>query len=60
LAKNGLVLLNVIALLALSYSVDSEAKYTKRDGRCESSFQLLNSFSTDFDGQNGSEVELYV
>jgi hypothetical protein len=46
--------------LALSYSVDSEAKYTKRDGRCESSFQLLNSFSTDFDGQNGSEVELYV
>lgn len=58
LAKNGLVLLSIIALLALSYSVNSEAKYTKRDGKWESSFQLLNSLSTDFDGQNGSGVEI--
>jgi opacity protein-like surface antigen len=58
LAKNGVVLLSIIALLALSYSVDSEAKYTKRDGKWESSFQLLNSLSTDFDGKNGSGVEI--
>lgn len=58
LAKNGLVLLSILALLALSYSVDSNAKYTKRDGKWESSFQLLNSLSTDFDGKNGSGVEI--
>ena len=58
LVKKGLVLLSLIAFLALSYSVDSQAKYTKRDGKWESSFQLLSSFSTDFDGQNGSGVEI--
>lgn len=58
LAKNGLVLLSILALLALSYSVDSNANYTKRDGKWESSFQLLNSLSTDFDGENGSGVEI--
>ncbi|PCI52264.1 MAG: hypothetical protein COB45_13680 [Gammaproteobacteria bacterium] len=58
LAKKWLVLLSIIALLALSYSVDSQAKYTKRDGKWEASFQLLNSLSTDFDGKNGSGVEI--
>lgn len=56
--KNLLVLITSVALLAFSYSADSQAKYSKRDGKWESSFSLLNSTSTDISGENGSGVDI--
>lgn len=58
LAKHGLVILSIMALLVLSYSTDSQAKYTKRDGKLEASFIVLNSLSSDISGENGSAVDI--
>lgn len=58
IGKSLLVIFSSIALLALSYSADTQAKYTKRDGKWEASFQLVNSQSADTNGENGSGVEI--
>ncbi|WP_245942493.1 porin family protein [Candidatus Colwellia aromaticivorans] len=47
-----------MALLVLSYSIDSQAKYTQRDGKWEASFITLNSLSSDISGENGSAVDI--
>ncbi|WP_246028800.1 porin family protein [Litorilituus sediminis] len=52
----GFALLTGLMLSSMSF--DSLANYTKRDGRWEASFQLLNSLSADVDGKNGSQLDL--
>ena len=58
IGKKLLLIMSVISLLTLGFSGDTEAKYTKRDGKWEASFQVLNSLSTDINGENGSGVEI--
>jgi len=58
LIKKMMVLISVVALLSLSYSADSHAKYTKRDGKWESSFQFINSQSTNTHGEGGSSIDI--
>mgnify|MGYP000594066474 CR=1 FL=1 len=56
--KNLVLISCVLALLSLSFSGESQAKQTRRDGKWEASFQLLNSLSTDISGENGSSVDI--
>jgi len=52
------VLISVVALLALTYSTDSHARYTKRAGKWESTFQFVNSQSTNTNGEGGSSIDI--
>lgn len=56
--KNVVLISFVLMLLSLSFSGDLQAKQTKRDGKWEASFQLLNSLSTDIEGEKGSSAEI--
>ena len=56
--KKLLILGVIVSLLSLSFSDLANAKQTRRDGKWESSFKLLNSQSTDVDGGMGSTVDL--
>ncbi|PCH93779.1 MAG: hypothetical protein COB83_13260 [Gammaproteobacteria bacterium] len=58
IGKTLLFLLSGIALLTLSYSVETQTKYSKRDGKWEASFQLLNCLSTDINGENVGQTGL--
>jgi len=58
LIKKMVVLISVVALLALTYSTDSHARYTKRAGKWESTFNFINSQSTNANGEGGSSIEL--
>jgi len=49
---------SIIALLAITVSVDANANYTKRAEKWESSFKVLNNQSTTIDGQNGSNTAM--
>jgi opacity protein-like surface antigen len=52
-----LVVLNcIIVFFALTMSTDANAKYSKRSGKWESSFKILNNQSLDIDGKNGSKT----
>lgn len=56
---NKAVLLScIISLFAVSYSADTQAKYTKRDGKWEASLQIVNSLSADVAGDNGSGLAI--
>ncbi len=46
----------IIGLLATTVSTDASANYTKRSGKMEASFKVLNNQATDINGQNGSEI----
>ncbi len=48
----------IISLFTASYSADSQAKYTKRDGKWEASIQVVTSQSTDISGENDSALAL--
>ena len=48
----------VMGLLASTLSVDANAKYTKRSDKWEASFKILNTQSTDINGQNGSKTAM--
>ena len=48
----------LIAIVALSASCDALANYTKRDGKWESTFQLLSSQSSSIDGENDTGVKI--
>ncbi len=56
--KKLMLLISVFALLSLSFCDDANAKQTKRDGKWEASFKVLNSISTDIDGEMGSSIDI--
>ena len=56
--KKLILFISVFALLSLSFSGETNAKQTRRDGKWESSFKLLNSLSTDINGEQGSSIDI--
>jgi len=58
LIKKIVLLSCIIGLFAAIYSADSQAKYTKRDGKWEASLQFLNSQSVDISGENSSALAI--
>lgn len=53
-----LMVVCVIGLLAITYSTNLDAKNIKRGDKWEGSFKILDSESTEIDGQGGSNINL--
>lgn len=56
--KKLMLVISAIVFLSLSISSESNAKQTKRDGKWESGFKLLNSQSTDINSDEGSSIDI--
>ena len=56
--KNKRILHGLVGIALLSVSCDAFANYTIRDGKWESTFQLLSSQSTSVAGENDTGVSL--
>ena len=56
--KKLVLFISVFALLSLSFSGESNAKQTRRDGKWEGGFKLLHSLSTDVEGEMGSSLDI--
>lgn len=56
--KKLILMICALAFLSLTISEDANAKQTRRDGKWEASFQLLNSQSADINGEKGTGIEI--
>lgn len=53
-----IVITSIVGILASTFSTDADARYTKRGERWEGSFKVVNSQSTNLDGNGGSSLDL--
>lgn len=58
LMSKAMLITCLLGFLASTLSVDANAKYTKRSDKWEASFKILNTQSTDINGQNGSKTAM--